>query len=386
MHKYYPLIFIVIIALVAGLEPFMPVVLKSALVAMSLTLKSSLMFVLPLLIFCLIFKATVQLYHQASKMIVGIVLMICCSNFLATWVSHYIGLAVSTMDLTLPFPDTGNALEPLWSIRLKPWVKNEHALLAGFLSGFLLSYWRPLWAEKWDETFNMCIQSMLKSMLMVMPIFIMGFVVKLQADGALKHILKDYALIFVIIGFSQYAYIALMYALASQGWQNTKNAIKNMLPAAFVGFSTMSSAAAIPLTLTGVSKQAKDPELARAIVPATVNNHLMGDCFAIPILAFAILKTFGIALPTTTACLMFTGYFVLAKFSVAAIPGGGIIVMLPVLEKYLGFEPMMLSLITALYILFDPIITSANVMGNGGFAMLMDKFAARLRSRAEVLG
>lgn len=47
--------------------------------------------------------------------------------------------------------------------------------------------------------------------------------------------------------------------------------------------------------------------------------------------------------------------------------------MIPILEKYLGFTPEMLSLITALYILFDPIITSANVLGNGAFAQLFEK-------------
>ena len=67
--------------------------------------------------------------------------------------------------------------------------------------------------------------------------------------------------------------------------------------------------------------------------------------------------------------LIFACYFVMAKFSVAAVPGGGILVMLPILERYLGFDATMLSLITALYILFDPIITCANVLGNGGFAM-----------------
>jgi Na+/H+-dicarboxylate symporter len=68
---------------------------------------------------------------------------------------------------------------------------------------------------------------------------------------------------------------------------------------------------------------------------------------------------------------VFALYFVLAKFSVAAIPGGGILVMLPILEKYLGFNAEMMSLITALYILFDPVITCANVMGNGAFSMIL---------------
>ena len=55
------------------------------------------------------------------------------------------------------------------------------------------------------------------------------------------------------------------------------------------------------------------------------------------------------------------------------MPGGGIIVMLPILESYLGFNSQMLSMITALYILFDPVITCANVLGNGSFAMVIDK-------------
>jgi Na+/H+-dicarboxylate symporter len=71
--------------------------------------------------------------------------------------------------------------------------------------------------------------------------------------------------------------------------------------------------------------------------------------------------------------LTFALYFVLAKFSVAAIPGGGILVMLPILESQLGFTAEMGSMITALYILFDPVITCANVLGNGGFAMVVDR-------------
>ena len=45
--------------------------------------------------------------------------------------------------------------------------------------------------------------------------------------------------------------------------------------------------------------------------------------------------------------------------------------MLPILEAHLGFNSDMMSLITALYILFDPVITSANVLGNGGFSMVI---------------
>lgn len=51
--------------------------------------------------------------------------------------------------------------------------------------------------------------------------------------------------------------------------------------------------------------------------------------------------------------------------------------MLPILEKYLGFNVEMMSLITALYILFDPVITAANVLGNGCFAKMIDNLLGR---------
>ena len=104
----------------------------------------------------------------------------------------------------------------------------------------------------------------------------------------------------------------------------------------------------------------------------TASIHLIGDCIAIPCFAFAILKSYGYPAPTFYTYLIFTIYFVIAKFSVAAVPGGGILVMLPVLEQHLGFNAEMLSLITALYILFDPVITSANIIGNGALTKFVD--------------
>jgi Na+/H+-dicarboxylate symporter len=131
--------------------------------------------------------------------------------------------------------------------------------------------------------------------------------------------------------------------------------------------------------MIAAEKNANDPDIVRSIIPATVNIHLVGDCFAIPIFAYAILKNYGMVEPSLMHYLIFSYYFVIAKFSVAAIPGGGIIVMLPVLESYLGFNSSMCALITALYILFDPVITCVNVLGNGGFAQIMDRLIINKR-------
>jgi Na+/H+-dicarboxylate symporter len=224
----------------------------------------------------------------------------------------------------------------------------------------------------------------LKAILFSIPLFIAGFVVKMNYDQVISYILRDYSLIFLIIASALALYLSLVYLTVNRFQPgNAVKSLKNMLPAALAGFGSMSSAAAMPLTIIGAEKNAQNGDVARSVIPITVNIHLVGDCFAIPIFAFAVLKSFGVAEPAFFSYLVFASFFVLAKFSVAAVPGGGILVMLPILEKYLGFNAEMLSLITALYILFDPVITCANVLGNGGFAQLVDKFYGKLATEKQ---
>ena len=79
--------------------------------------------------------------------------------------------------------------------------------------------------------------------------------------------------------------------------------------------------------------------------------------------------------------LIFALYFVCAKFSVASIPGCGIIVMLPILPNYLGFNAAMLSLITTLYIFLGPVITCTNNLGLGAFAKVIYNLFTNLKNK-----
>jgi Na+/H+-dicarboxylate symporter len=225
--------------------------------------------------------------------------------------------------------------------------------------------------EKW-------ISFALRGLLLLIPIFIAGFLIQMNHDQIMGHIVQNYGFILVLIACAVFSYVLSIYFVMNK-IQGTSllTSLKNMMPAAIAGFGSMSSAAAMPLTLLGVEKNSKNPDMAKSIIPATVNVHLIGDCFAIPIFAFAVLKSFGLADPSLFTYLIFASYFVLAKFSIAAVPGGGILVMLPILETYLGFDSTMLSLITSLYILFDPVITCANILGNGAFAMVLAKILGR---------
>jgi Na+/H+-dicarboxylate symporter len=71
--------------------------------------------------------------------------------------------------------------------------------------------------------------------------------------------------------------------------------------------------------------------------------------------------------------MLFGAFFVLNKFAGAGIPGGTIMVSLPVLQQYLGFNEEMLALIAAFYMLIDPITTTGNVTANNLLIIFVKK-------------
>lgn len=211
----------------------------------------------------------------------------------------------------------------------------------------------------------------------IIPILALGLGLKMQHDQILSIIFKDCSIIFIIIAFATYLYVFLLYGAANSfkiiSWIAS---IRNMILAFITAMSAMSSNATMPLTLEGSKTNLKQPDIASSVVPITSSFHLVGDCFFVIILSMVVTSGY---LLSTTDYVTFLLYFLLFKFAMVAVPAGGIMVMLPILEKYLKFSPEMLSLITALYVVFDPIITSANVMGNGAFTMMFTKLYDKLK-------
>jgi hypothetical protein len=374
-----PFLLAAIIIAIISFNSFIPLTIKAIFYAISLTIKSFILFLLPIIIFSLLFNAMLRLSSNATKIIGLILAGICISNYLSTFVSHLIGMWIYKFKFQLIVPKEISGLAPFWNFEFPKLIANDKAMFAGLIIGIVSS--------KFSNSYNIAkklnafVSKILDFIIYLIPFFIAGFVIKLQHDGIVASIIKDYALIFVVIAMAQFSYVMVLYLIANNFvLSKTISSIKNILPAALTGFSTMSSAAAMPFTIKASEKNCKNKDIAYSVIPTTVNIHLIGDCFAIPIFAYAILKSFGISEPSLINYLIFALYFVLAKFSVAAIPAGGILVMLPILETYLNFTGPMMSLITALYILFDPVITCINVLGNGAFAMIIDKSIINLKN------
>ncbi len=374
MFRQMPFIMIFIIIACVVIDFFAPLIIKQFLYSISMTIKGIIVMLLPVIIALLLFKTMVSLASKATKMVAILLVVVCSSSLTATLLSRFLGEAIYGLSFSMLKPSETEGLTSLWSINFPSLISNDQAILCGILFGVILAKLKPHFALKAAAISDKLVNVILGNFIYIIPFFISGFIIKMQYEGVIASIIGHYFSVFLVVICGQYLYITLIYWLLSGFSKNRLLAdLKNMIPAVISGFSTMSSAASMPLTIKAAENISKNKSLAKAIVPVTANIHLIGDCFAIPIFAYAVIKSFGIEEPSISNYLIFSIYFVLAKFSVAAVPGGGILVMIPILEKYLGFNSDMISMITALYILFDPVITAANVLGNGALVKFIDK-------------
>ncbi len=378
-----PLIFLGVLLFSLFFADFISINVKSFLYSVSLSIKNILIFCLPFIIFFLVFSSISKLGARAFRYIAIIISLICCSNFLNTMLSYLSSVNLLNFDLNTLKSKAGMDLKPCFVLELENIISNDFSLLFGVLSGLISGIFAPNLTSKISEYFDRFTKIFFKFLIPVMPFFVMGTILKLEHDGILQSIFRQYFPVLIIFLISAYGTAFIEFILVSKfNFSKLGFYLKNISPAVITAFGAMSSAAALPLSIKAAEKNLKDKNNAGIIVPATVNIHLVGDCFFIPMIALAAMKSFGVMEPTFDQYLIFALHFVLAKFAVAAIPGGGVLVMLPVMQNYLGLSSDMLALVTALYILFDPLITMCNVLGNGIFAIVFEKIIAVFSNKA----
>ena len=393
---------IIILAIVISVGLFGDLVdeqIKAHLYAVSITIQKMLVCVLPLVIFSFLFNSVQNIGKGSLRVIFLIVFFVCMSNFFSTILAYFISLlSISDNVISSVQSNEVQHLEVAWELSLTKlglgyvgqmlnYITNDIALLSGVVLGLMSTYAKSekgkIIGEKLMKTSLFILN---KLFIPSMPLFITGFILKMQHEKVLSFVLQDYLKVFIILFLTLYGYICVLhFILARCEFKRFVDYIKNLIPAIITGFCTMSSAVSLPFLLKATENNTKKADLTRVVVPSIVNIHLIGDCFAINIMAVAMMLSYGMDFPSFDVYLVFAIYFVIAKFAVAAVPGGGIIVMIPILIKHLGFSPEMVSLITVLYIIFDPLITSANISGNSALAICITKVYKQISKKKREL-
>lgn len=367
------LIICVLVALLIGGSVDIPTV--QFFFSLSCAIKDVLMMVLPLVIVTYIAAAILSLEQRAPLLIISIMLMVCLSNFTAVFSSYFVS------HLVLPWLTEGKAIDvaamhegitPLFSLNLPKLVDPSHALMIGMGYGLLFSFYKLPQATQLALGLRNYITLFLRRVFIpVLPVYVFGFVLKMQKEGNLVTLFTNYGQIFLVLCLLLIVYLTFIYALAHRfNPHQFIKSIRVMLPAGLTGFSTMSSAATMPVTLVATEQNLNDSGYTQLVIPTTVNIHLIGDALGVPLIGLAILQLSGLPMPGIESYVIFALYFCMAKFSTAAIPGGGVLVLLPTLQTHLGLTSEMAGLVATIYILQDAVFTGANVMGNGGFALV----------------
>ncbi|MDR1034612.1 MAG: dicarboxylate/amino acid:cation symporter [Holosporales bacterium] len=352
--------------------------MKSQLYSVSILLKDIIICTLPFLIFSFVWSGILHLKGESLRGVFILIPLVCLSNFFGFWVSYIFAVPILHSDwMAISALNTKTALSPAWELPISHFVSNDLALGCGFLLGIIgnLSKTMSGACDKVASVFFRIANFILKRIICnILPLFILGFVIKMQHEDSLAMVIKDYSKLLFLVAILAYGYIFTgIFILTGRNFATAIEKFKNLLPSILIGFFGMSSTAAIPSTIEGCKKNLKNIHISNFVVPSSANMHLLGDCFALPIIGLAIMVSFGYELPSVQDFFIFSIYGVAAKFAAAGIPGGSAIIFAPLFESIFDFSGPMVTAVTAIYILFDPVATSANVFGHGMFAILFEK-------------
>ncbi len=372
-----PLLLICILLLPMLVGEYISTDIKSFSYAISLSMKHILVFILPFIIFSFLSYSLISLGSGAVVFIVLLMCMVSLSNFIAIMTGYTMGATfVPFFNIAMPAPILDeHALKPSFNIILPKIIGNEPAIIAGVLIGLFFAFKPNTYALAIIQKLNQLAASFLKDIFLpILPLFILGFVFKLEHDRMLATVLTVYGPVLLLVVSTQLFYTGFYYLLAVN-FSPTKcmSSIRNMLPATITGFTTISSAATMPVTIMCTEKNLNSASMTRTIIPATANIHTVGSALGLTILCMATMQAFYGDVPSFIDFIEFAIFYTIAKYAVAGIPGGVVIVVTPLLESYLGFSPEMVGLITAVYLLFDPFGTATNVTCNGAFAILFGR-------------
>ncbi len=385
MHMLFslPLQLIAVIGGVLLCGSLLTTTMVSFFYTISIILKEILAFILPFMVFSFVFSGIVSLKKRAPLILLVMIVAIFVSNVFVALLVYGIMQALLPMLSYTMYGGQGsvNALEPLIAFSLPRFIRSEYALLGSIVVGLICSFVSLPALERGVLQIKRAVEWFLNYFFIpFLPLYVLGFLLKMRHEGMFVYLMQQYGSAVIVIVAVQILYIAWLYFLASSfSVSRTTQAIVNALPSYITAFSTMSSTATVPVSVECAVKNTDNRPLAQVAMPIMANVHLLGDSISTPILALVTMYFFSGTFPPFMHYVYFVLYFGVSMFAVSGVPGGGILVIIPVLISALGFTPDMISIMTTLYLLLDCFGTAANVMGDGALIIILQRILRKYR-------
>jgi Na+/H+-dicarboxylate symporter len=367
---------ILVLALYSIFAQILPLVAHQTFYTISVFIKDILIWLMPITV-CVLIASTIDKFENKAPLFILVLMTFeAISNFLSVTYAFAVGSLITSSIPTFEIIDISDNFNPLWRIPFsKPWWwsadKGSFAgLIIGCLSAF--SYSPPL--KRNLAKARTTIEFMLtKVFARLIPLFVLGFIAQIYQTGMLSHMIMNYSILILYLIIFLSFYIMMIFAIgAGFNIGEMTRHIKNLTPAWLMAITSSCSLSTMPWTIEGTAKNLRRPALAQAIIPATTNIQQIGDCITNALLCFLIYKQFFGYTPDALTWIAFSLVFVAARFATAAVMGGAIFLMLPIYQTYLDFNDEMIAIILALNVILDPIVTSTNVITNGGMAKIFE--------------
>ena len=379
---------LLVLALYFSLAPLLPHAMHQGFYTVSLLIKDVLMWILPITVGLFIAHAVNSFQHKAPLFVLTLVIFETLSNFSSVWYTYLCGhVTAEFLPQIQIMPAQQESIAALWRLpwsRPAWWAADKGALL-GLVVGFIAALSKnTFFAHLVTRGKNKAEWLLTKVFSRLIPLFVLGFVARMYKMQLLQQITSQYGPLLIWLVIFLVGYILMLFLIGNGfSLKSTLKAIKNLMPAGGLAFTSGCSISTMPWTIEGTSKNLEHPHLAKAVIPATTNIQQIGDCIINSFLCFLIYRYYFGHTPDLSVWLSFTLAFVIARFATAAVIGGAIFVMLPVYEKYLSFNPEMIAIILALNVVLDPIVTSSNVIANGALCRLFERVWKRFQVSAD---
>ncbi len=350
---------------------------------LSYVIKECFLLVLPFVIFSYVTFGLTSFEGQGIVLLIVTLIMIVISNAFACLYSYGLGaltLPLITMKSFAVCTDSCNSIESLTTWSAPEFIKPLHAMLAAFALGIANGFIKN---KKLNTLFlnmkNITEIGLKRILIPVLPLYVFGFLIKLKCEGQISTLLTSFGSTFIIICLGIVIYLFCLMIITSRMTRTPMSTLlKEIFAPAITGFSTMSSAATMPITMQALQKLAPhNKRFMNFILPTTSNVNLAADAISITLMCLTIALLKGENFIPFSQFLIYTGYYCLLKFSSAGIPGGGVLVLTPLFQSQLGLDYASTTLITTLYILQDPLLTASNVTGNTLFSLILEKLYSK---------
>ena len=171
------------------------------------------------------------------------------------------------------------------------------------------------------------------------------------------------AILYYLLGFSVYAYVAGRRQGMTAFW-------KNIVPPSLTALATGSSIAAIPSNLEAADRVGVPRDISEIIIPIGATIHMDGSCLAAVLKIAVLFGIFNISFSGPGNILLMIGIALLTGVVVSGIPAGGVIGELLIISLY-GFPIEAFPIITMIGTLVDPPATMLNSSGDNVASMIV---------------